>query len=92
MLKFNPEERPTMNKLKKNLWLTDNNKSPFPDIMKEALFYSLELTKKRIKIINEGNGDKNNESSSIEEEEVKDKNENEESESSEDSSSISADT
>ena len=90
LLKFNPEERPTMNKLKKNLWLTDNNKSPFPDIMKEALFYSLELTKKRIKIINEGNGDKNNESSSIEE--VKDKNENEESESSEDSSSISADT
>ena len=92
LLKFNPEERPTMNKLKKNLWLTDNNKSPFPDIMKEALFYSLELTKKRIKIINEGSGDKNNESSSIEEEEVKDKNENEESESSEDSSSISADT
>ena len=92
LLKFNPEERPTMNKLKKNLWLTDNNKSPFPDIMKEALFYSLELTKKRIKVINEGNGDKNNESSSIEEEEVKDKNENEESESSEDSSSISADT
>ena len=92
LLKFNPEERPTMNKLKKNLWLTDNNKNPFPDIMKEALFYSLELTKKRIKIINEGNGDKNNESSSIEEEEVKDKNENEESESSEDSSSISADT
>ena len=92
LLKFNPEERPTMNKIKKNLWLTDNNKSPFPDIMKEALFYSLELTKKRIKIINEGNGDKNNESSSIEEEEVKDKNENEESESSEDSSSISADT
>ena len=92
LLKFNPEERPTMNKLKKNLWLTDNNKSPFPDIMKEALFYSLELTKKRIKIINEGSGDKNNDSSSIEEEEVKDKNENEESESSEDSSSISADT
>ena len=92
LLKFNPEERPTMNKLKKNLWLTDNNKSPFPDIMKEALLYSFELTKKRIKIINEGNGDKNNESSSIEEEEVKDKNENEESESSEDSSSISADT
>ena len=92
LLKFNPEERPTMNKLKKNLWLTDNNKSPFPDIMKEALFYSLELTKKRIKIINEGSGDKNNESSSIEEEEVKDKNENDESESSEDSSSISADT
>ena len=92
LLKFNPEERPTMNKLKKNLWLSDNNKSPFPDIMKEALFYSLELTKKRIKIINEGNGDKNNESSSIEEEEVKDKNENEESESSEDSSSISGDT
>ena len=92
LLKFNPEERPTMNKLKKNLWLSDNNKSPFPDIMKEALFYSLELTKKRIKIINEGSGDKNNESSSIEEEEVKDKNENEESESSEDSSSISADT
>ena len=92
LLKFNPEERPTMNKLKKHLWLPDNNKSPFPDIMKEALFYSLELTKKRIKIINEGNGDKNNESSSIEEEEVKDKNENEESESSEDSSSISADT
>ena len=92
LLKFNPEERPTMNKLKKNLWLTDNNKSPFPDIMKEALFYSLEPTKQRIKIINVGNGDKNNESSSIEEEEVKDKNENEESESSEDSSSISADT
>ena len=92
LLKFNPEERPTMNKLKKNLWLTDNNKSPFPGIMKEALFYSLELTKKRIKIINEGSGDKNNETSSIEEEEVKDKNENEESESSEDSSSISADT
>ena len=92
LLKFNPEERPTINKLKKNLWLTDNMKNPFPDVMKEALFYSLELTKRRIKEMNEGNGDKNNDSLSIEEEEVKDKNEDEESESSEDSSSISGDT
>ena len=92
LLKFNPEERPTINKLKKNMWLTDNMKSPFPDVMKEALFYSLELTKRRIKEMNEGNGDKNNDSLSIEEEEVKDKNEDEESESSEDSSSISGDT
>ena len=92
LLKFNPEERPTINKLKKNIWLTDNMKNPFPDVMKEALFYSLELTKRRIKEMNEGNGDKNNDSLSIEEEEVKDKNEDEESESSEDSSSISGDT
>ena len=92
LLKFNPEERPTINKLKKNMWLTDNMKNPFPDVMKEALFYSLELTKRRIKEMNEGNGDKNNDSLSIEEEEVKDKNEDEESESSEDSSSISGDT
>ena len=92
LLKFNPEERPTINKLKKNMWLTDNMKNPFPDVMKEALFYSLELTKRRIKEMNEGNGDKNNDSLSIEEEEVKDKNEDEESERSEDSSSISGDT
>ena len=92
LLKFNPEERPTINKLKKNMWLTDNMKNPFPDVMKEALFYSLELTKRRIKEMNEGNGDKNNDSLSIEEEEVKDKNEDDESESSEDSSSISGDT
>ena len=92
LLKFNPEDRPTINKLKKNMWLTDNMKNPFPDVMKEALFYSLELTKRRIKEMNEGNGDKNNDSLSIEEEEVKDKNEDEESESSEDSSSISGDT
>ena len=92
LLKFNPEERPTINKLKKDPWLTDNMKSPFPDVMKEALFYSLELTKRRIKEFNEGKEEKNNDSSNIEDEDIKENNENEEGESSEDSSSISGDT
>ena len=92
LLKFNPEERPTINKLKKDPWLTDNMKSPFPDVMKEALFYSLELTKRRIKEFNEGNEEKNNDSSNIDDEDIKENNENEEEESSEDSSSISGDT
>ena len=92
LLKFNPEERPTINKLKKDPWLTDNMKSPFPDVMKEALFYSLELTKRRIKEFNEGNEEKNNDSSNIDDEDIKENNENEEGESSEDSSSISGDT
>ena len=92
LLKFNPEERPTINKLKKDPWLTDNMKSPFPDVMKEALFYSLELTKRRIKEFNEGKEEKNNDSSNIEDEDIKENNENEEAESSEDSSSISGDT
>ena len=91
LLKFNPDERPTMNKLKKDPWLTDNMKCPFPDVMKEALFYSLELTKRRIKEFNEGNEEKNNDSSNIDEEDAKDNNENEE-ESSEDSSSFSGET
>ena len=92
LLKFNPEERPTINKLKKDPWLTDNMKSPFPDVMKEALFYSLELTKRRIKEFNEGNEEKNKDSSNIDDEDIKENNENEEGESSEDSSSISGDT
>ena len=49
LLKFNPDERPTINKLKRDPWLTDNMKNPFPDVIKEALFYSLELTRKQIK-------------------------------------------
>ena len=49
LLKFNPDERPTINKLKRDPWLTDNMNNPFPDVIKEALFYSLELTRKQIK-------------------------------------------
>ena len=48
LLKFNPDERPTINKLKRDPWLTDDMKNPFPDVIKEALFYSLELTRKQI--------------------------------------------
>jgi serine/threonine protein kinase len=48
MLSFNPDDRPTINKLKRDPWLTDQMKNPFPDVIKEALFYSLELTRKQI--------------------------------------------
>ena len=48
MLNFEPNDRPTINKLKRDLWLTDDMKNPFPDVIKEALFYSLELAKKQI--------------------------------------------
>ena len=42
--------------LKRDPWLTDDMKNPFPDVIKEALFYSLELTKNQIESL------KNNES------------------------------
>ena len=85
LLKFNPEERPTISKLKKDPWLTDNMINPLPDIIKEALFYSLELTKRQIKEISE-NEEKKNESSNNDDEENKENQENEE-ESSDDSES-----
>ena len=68
LLKFNPEERPKISKLKKDPWLTDNMKNPFPDVIKEALFYSLELTKRQIK------EEKNVDSSNIEDDESNEKN------------------
>ena len=92
LLRFNPEERPTINKLKKDPWLTDNYKNPFPDVMKEALFYSLELTKRQIKEAKEENkkdNNNNNDSSNIDFDDIKDKKETEEEESSEDDSSLS---
>ena len=95
LLKYNPEERPTIPKLKKDPWLTNNMKNPFPDIIREALFYSLELTKRQIKLINEQNQGKNNnnDSSSLDDEENKDNKENEvEEESSEDDSDSSSKT
>ena len=95
LLKYNPEERPTIPKLKKDPWLTNNMKNPFPDVIREALFYSLELTKRQIKLINEQNQgkDKNNDSSSLDDEENKDNKENEEEEeSSEDDSDSSSKT
>ena len=85
LLKFNPEERPTISKLKKDPWLTDNMINPLPDVIKEALFYSLELTKRQIKEISE-NEEKKNESSNNDDEENKENQENEE-ESSDDSES-----
>ena len=48
MLSFEPNDRPTINDLKRDPWLTDDMKNPFPDVIKEALFYSLELTKNQI--------------------------------------------
>ena len=48
MLSFEPNDRPTINTLKRDPWLTDDMKNPFPDVIKEALFYSLELTKNQI--------------------------------------------
>ena len=86
LLKFNPEERPTISKLKKDPWLTDNMTNPLPDVIKEALFYSLELTKRQIKEVSE-NDEKKNESSNNDDEEMKDNKENEEEESSDDSES-----
>ena len=74
LLKFNPEERPTIEKLKKDPWLTDNMKNPFPDVIKEALFYSLELTKRQIKELNEEGDEKDKDSSNINEDEIKIKN------------------
>ena len=85
LLKFNPEERPTISKLKKDPWLTDNMINPLPDVIKEALFYSLELTKRQIKEISE-NEEKKNESSNNDDEENKENQENED-ESSDDSES-----
>ena len=85
LLKFNPEERPTISKLKKDPWLTDNMINPLPDVIKEALFYSLELTKRQIKEISE-NEEKKNQSSNNDDEENKENQENEE-ESSDDSES-----
>ena len=82
LLKFNPEERPTISKLKKDPWLTDDMINPFPDVIKEALFYSLELTKKKIKENNENNEneEKKSESSNNDDEENKNNQENEEEE------------
>ena len=91
LLKFNPEERPTISKLKKDPWLTDDMKNPLPDVIKEALFYSLELTKRQMKEISE-NEEKKNENSNNEDEENKFEQENEEDEeeeSSDDSESLS---
>ena len=85
LLKFNPEERPTISKLKKDPWLTDNMINPLPDVIKEALFYSLELTKRQIKEISE-NEEKKIESSNNDDEENQENQENEE-ESSDDSES-----
>ena len=85
LLKFNPEERPTISKLKKDPWLTDNMINPLPDVIKEALFYSLELTKRQIKEISE-NEEKKNESSNNDDEENQENQENED-ESSDDSES-----
>ena len=48
LLDFNPDKRPTINNLKRDPWLTDDMKNPFPDVIKEALFYSLELTRRQI--------------------------------------------
>ena len=48
LLNFNPDKRPTINQLKRDPWLTDHMKNPFPDVVKEALFYSLELTRRQI--------------------------------------------
>jgi serine/threonine protein kinase len=59
LLNFNPDERPTINKLKRNPWLTDDMKNPFPDVIKEALFYSLELTRKQIKSMKNDNDNSN---------------------------------
>ena len=88
LLKFNPEERPTISKLKKDPWLTDNMTNPLPDVIKEALFYSLELTKRQIKEVSE-NDEKKNESSNNDDEEMKDNKENEEEEESSDDSESS---
>ena len=85
LLKFNPEERPTISKLKKDAWLTDNMINPLPDVIKEALFYSLELTKRQIKEIGE-NEEKKIESSNNDDEENQENQENED-ESSDDSES-----
>ena len=85
LLKFNPEERPTISKLKKDPWLTDNMINPLPDVIKEALFYSLELTKRQIKEISE-NEEKKIESSNNDDEENQENQENED-ESSDDSES-----
>ena len=59
LLNFNPDKRPTINELKRNPWLTDDMKNPFPDVIKEALFYSLELTRKQIKSMKNDNDNSN---------------------------------
>lgn len=74
MLSFNPNDRPTINKLKRDPWLTDQMKNPFPDVIKEALFYSLELTRKQIESL------KNDESIDDEIKNIKQKNKVEEEE------------
>ena len=74
MLSFNPNDRPTINKLKRDPWLTDQMKNPFPDVIKEALFYSLELTRKQIETL------KNDESIDDEIKNIKQKNKVEEEE------------
>ena len=60
LLNFNPDERPTINQLKRDPWLTDDMKNPFPDVIKEALFYSLELTRKQIKTMTKNNENNKN--------------------------------
>ena len=74
--------------MKKDPWLTDNMTNPLPDVIKEALFYSLELTKRQIKEVSE-NDEKKNESSNNDDEEMKDNKENEEEEESSDDSESS---
>ena len=92
LLSFNPNERPTINKLKRDPWLTDDMKNPFPDVIKEALFYSLELTRKQI------NNEKNDiyqkdikEDNKVQEEETEKDEEEEETEEDEEMESIEED-
>ena len=92
LLSFNPNERPTINKLKRDPWLTDDMKNPFPDVIKEALFYSLELTRNQI------NNEKNDiylkdikEDNKVQEEETEEDEEEEETEEDEEMESIEED-
>ena len=71
--------------LKRDPWLTNDMKDPFPDIIKEALFYSLELTRMQIQSLQEmnklKNTDKNkndNTKENIDDEDEEDDEENEE--------------
>ena len=97
LLSFNPEERPTINKLKRDPWLTNDMKDPFPDIIKEALFYSLELTRMQIQSLQEMNklkntdknkNDNTKENIDDEDEEEDEKNEEEDEEEEEEEESI----
>ena len=73
MLSYDPNKRPTIDKLKKDPWLTDDMKNPFPDVIKEALFYSLELARNQINSLqnksNNNNSKDKKKNNKIEEEE-----------------------